>query len=162
MTKRGHDRTRQSPPAGVGGGAPQSMTELLADMRTQLERARRKEQVEARTTLPSPVARSSRTRVAMVARPQRTDPVEVLSIRPPPVQVDHDAEAERLVSARFAAAEETAKGRRPEDHAAFDQRTRVSKPVAPAPQPHPRARLRTAVIWQEILGPPVSLRPPPD
>ena len=160
VAKRGHDRIRQSPPADVSGDAPQTMTELLADMRTQLERARRKQQVEARTTLPSPMARSSRTRVAMATRPQRTDPVEVLSIRPAPVQVDHDAEAERLVSARFAAAEETAKGRRPEDHAAFDQRTRTSAPVAPAPRLHHVARLRQAVIWQEILGPPVSLRLP--
>lgn len=162
VAKRGYARTAQGPGKNAGGTPPQTMTELLADMRTQLERARRKQEIEARTTVPSPMLRTSRTRTAMVTRPPRADPVEVMSVRPPPVEVDYDAEAARLVDSRFAAAVEMAKGRRPEDHAAFDQRTRTPAAVAPAPRPHPMARLRKAVIWQEILGPPVSLRPPTD
>lgn len=160
VAKRGYARTVQASGKGAGGAPPQTMTELLEGMRTQLEHARPKQQVEARPTLPLPVTKSSRTRAAMVPRRQRVDPVEVVSIRPPPVEVDYDAEAERLVASRFAAAEETAKGRRPGDHAAFDQRMRVVAPVATAPRPHRLARLRTAVIWRELLGPPVSLRPP--
>ncbi len=162
VAKRGYARTIQASGKGMGGPPPETMSELLAEMRSQLEGARRKQQVEARTTLPTPVAKSTRTRAAMVKRPLRAEPVDVMSVRPPPVQVDYDAEAARLVAARFAAAEAMAKGRSPADHAAFDQRTRLSQSVASAPQPHRLARLRTAVIWQEILGPPVSLRPPPD
>ena len=160
VAKRGYARTVQTPGKGARSAPPQTITELLEEMRNQLEHARRKQPVEARTALPSPVATSSRTRTAMMPRAQRAEPVEVVSVRPPPVEVDYDAEAERLVAGRFAAAVETAKGRRPGDHAAFDQRMRVIAPAAAAPRPHPLARLRTAVIWQEILGPPVSLRPP--
>ena len=160
VAKRGDARTVQMSGKRARNAPPQTMTELLEEMRNQLENGRRKAQVKAPAALPLPVAKSSRTRTAMVQRVQRTEPVEVVSVRPPPVEVDYDAEAERLVASRIAAAMETAKGRRPDEHAAFDQRIRAAGVAATATSPSRRSRLRTAVIWQEILGPPVSLRTP--
>ncbi len=72
--------------------------------------------------------------------------------------VDHDDEAEGVVQARIRAAEMRNRPLNLADHAAFDARIRQepadnTRTAAPL-----RRSLRDAIVWREILGPPVSLR----
>ena len=78
-------------------------------------------------------------------------------LRPPPVPVDQDDDAEELVRARIRAAELRNRPHLEVDHRSFHER--VMDQAAPAPGPPPRGQkgrdlLRTAIIWREILGPP--------
>jgi hypothetical protein len=73
--------------------------------------------------------------------------------------VDRDDEAEQVVERRRAAAEATAAGLTQADHKVFDARIRQE----PADKTATRGaftteQLRKAVVWREVLGPPVSLR----
>lgn len=85
------------------------------------------------------------------------------------VLVDHDDQAEALVQRRIAAAETRAGALTKADHIRFDQRIRteparttpaqrrVAAPVEPG-APLTGNALRNAMIWSEILGPPVGRR----
>lgn len=90
-------------------------------------------------------------RGAPVPRPER-----------PAVSADQDIEA--LVLRRVAAAEARSGALGPKDHEAFHQKLArreesVAQPAAPAPAPrYSASELRRAVVWREILGPPVALR----
>lgn len=75
--------------------------------------------------------------------------------------VDQDDQAEALVARRLAAAEAHAGPLRAADHQAFDARIRQEPADKTATRAYTVARLREAVIWREILGPPVSLRDEP-
>ena len=144
----------------VDAGAPSPpMFGLLAEMRKEIELARRRQIMESRTTNPKLIEKSRRTRPSAPPRPARATAVAVESIRPVRAVVDYDLEAADLVASRTAAAELTAEGRQPGEHKAFDERIRTKSTPA-APPTHPLGRLRTAMIWREILGPPVGLRPP--
>jgi hypothetical protein len=88
-----------------------------------------------------------------IARSLETDAPR--SIR---VEVDQDDEAERVVAGRLAAAEGRSRARTKADHLAFDQRIRQEPADKTATRGHSRRRLQEAVVWREILGPPVSLR----
>jgi hypothetical protein len=90
---------------------------------------------------------------APVVRSLETDPG-----RPERVLVDQDDEAEQVIARRLAAAEAHLQPRTRADHQAFDARIRqepADKTVTPA---YTARQLRDAVVWREILGPPVSLR----
>ena len=73
-------------------------------------------------------------------------------------EVDFDDEAEAIVQRRIRAAQERDRGLNRADHQAFDQRIRkvaadhtsVAKPKRPS--------MKEAMIWREILGPPLGLR----
>ena len=78
--------------------------------------------------------------------------------RPERVRVDHDDDAEQLVARRIAAAEARSGPRTRADHQAFDQRIRREPADKTATRSLTRRQLRDAVVWREILGPPVSLR----
>jgi hypothetical protein len=77
-----------------------------------------------------------------------------------------DASASALVQRRIDAAASRSGALGPSDHAAFHRR--LATQSAPAQVERPKARraamagtrkdLRRAVVWREILGPPVSLR----
>jgi hypothetical protein len=78
-------------------------------------------------------------------------------LRPPPVPVDQDDDAEELVRDRIRAAELRNRPHLEVDHRSFHER--VMQQAVPAPAPPPRSQkgrdlLRTAIIWREILGPP--------
>jgi hypothetical protein len=85
------------------------------------------------------------------------------------VVVDHDDQAEALVQRRIAAGEARSGALTKADHTRFDQRIRTA-PARPLPAqarfalppepaaPYTRSALRSAVIWAEILDPPVSRR----
>jgi len=74
------------------------------------------------------------------------------------VVVDQDDEAERIVARRIAAAEAQSRPLTRADHRAFDERIRQEAADKTATKGYTARQLRDAVVWREILGPPVSLR----
>ena len=74
------------------------------------------------------------------------------------VEVDQDDEAERIVARRMAAAEAQGEPLTKADHRAFDERIRQEAADKTATKGYTARQLRDAVVWREILGPPVSLR----
>ena len=74
------------------------------------------------------------------------------------VEVDQDDEAERIVARRMTAAEAQGRPLTKADHRAFDERIRQEPADKTATQGYTARQLREAVVWREILGPPVSLR----
>ncbi len=157
--KRQQSASRTLGGSADGGASSQPMFGLLAEMRKEVELARRRQIAASRTTHPKLIEKSRRARPSAPPRPSRSPVVAVESIRPEREVIDYDLEAAGLVASRTAAAELTAEGRPAGAHKAFDARIR-EKSVPVAPRSHPLGRLRTAMIWREILGPPVSLRPP--
>lgn len=78
--------------------------------------------------------------------------------RPERVMVDQDDGAEQLVARRIAAAEARSAPRTRADHQAFDKRIRQEAADKTATRALATRRLRQAIVWREILGPPVSRR----
>ena len=72
--------------------------------------------------------------------------------------VDQDEEGERVVQQRLAAAEANLAPLSDADHQAFEQRIRAEPADKTATRAYTVQRLREAIVWREILGPPVSLR----
>lgn len=148
-------------PRRAPGDAPQTMAELLAEMRQQLEAARDAEReqgarhrIEARTIAP----KAPRRLPAGLATRRSTDlSLESGSLETVPVAIDLDEGAEAVVQRRIAAAEARNAGRSDADHARFDATVRSAAPVVSTP-PSRTARLRRAMIWREVLSPPISLR----
>ncbi len=163
--------------SGVSGGrsrAPQTMEELLQEMRGQLDGAKRHQEIEAATVRPGQGKRPLGGAVKRLppaerdawdqeegqsleeeARPNRTREIVVRAQSAP---IDYDNEAETLVARRIVAAQLRNGAINPEDHRRFDAAIRTTKPVAvPAPETRARA-LRRAMIWHEVLSPPRSLR----
>jgi hypothetical protein len=89
---------------------------------------------------------------------ERIQNLETDARRPTRREVDHDDEAEAIVQRRILAAQERDRSLSREDHRVFDRKiraavadnTRVANPKL--------VSLRQAIIWREILGPPISLR----
>jgi hypothetical protein len=78
--------------------------------------------------------------------------------RPERTVVDADDEAEAIAARRIVAAEANARPLATADHRAFDARIRQEPADATATRAYSVRRLRDAVVWREILGPPISLR----
>lgn len=78
--------------------------------------------------------------------------------RPERIVVDSDDEAEAIAARRIAAVEANARPLGAADHRAFDARIRQEPADATATRAYSIRRLRNAVVWREILGPPISLR----
>jgi len=78
--------------------------------------------------------------------------------RPPRRAVDSDDEAEAVIARRRAEAEANSRPLGDADYHAFEARIRQEPADATATPAFPTRRLRDAVVWREILGPPVSLR----
>jgi len=72
--------------------------------------------------------------------------------------VDQDDAAEQVIAQRLAAAEANAAPRTRADHVAFDSRIRQEPADKTATRGYTLQQLRKAVVWREILGPPVSMR----
>lgn len=92
-----------------------------------------------------------------------TEPeIRSLEIDLPPKQrplIDRDEEIEAVVSQRIEAAELRDRPTTAADHQAFDAKIRRKAPQqAPSAEDVRHANLRQAVLWNEILGKPKSLR----
>jgi hypothetical protein len=145
-------------------GRPETFEDLLAEMRGELDRARRAEETGSTATLEgAPAEESWQEQVEEIETLERE--AEVVSLEVEPVRPERsvfgsEQDAEELVQRRIAQAELRNREWRLEDHRRFDKAIR-----APVPQAAPRQRvappggsLRQAIIWREILGTPVSLR----
>ncbi|HUQ16045.1 MAG TPA: hypothetical protein VM094_08305 [Gemmatimonadales bacterium] len=92
--------------------------------------------------------------------PERVVSLETEVNRPQRVEYDQDSGAEELVRRRIAAAEARSGPLRKADHKAFDARIRQEPADHTAVRRYTPAQLRDAIVWREILGPPVSEREP--
>ncbi len=72
--------------------------------------------------------------------------------------VDQDDEALQVIARRAASTAARASGRTPADHQKLDQRIRRQPADHTATRALTPQQLRDAMIWREILGPPVSER----
>ena len=161
MIGRGREESAKAPPRrpvpttpggpASGPDATQLEGSQLERLLRQLERAMEQgrlppaEEVEERETLEvGPTVESLETDVR---RPERA-------------RVDQDDEAERIIARRAAAASARSGPLTRADHAAFDQRIRQEPADHTAVRALTPQQLRDAVVWREILGPPVSEREP--
>ena len=78
--------------------------------------------------------------------------------RAPRREITQDDEAEKLVQQRISAAAARDAPRTKADHAAFDREIRQEPADHTATRGYTAKQLRDAVVWREILGPPVSMR----
>jgi hypothetical protein len=78
--------------------------------------------------------------------------------REPRRRIDQDDEAEQIELRRIQAAAARDATRTRADRAAFDQPIRQEPAEHTGTRGYTAQQLRDAVIWREILGPPVSLR----
>jgi hypothetical protein len=74
------------------------------------------------------------------------------------LRVDRDDEAAEFETRRIQAAAARDHARTKADHVAFDQRIRQQPAEHTATRGYTAQQLRDAIVWREILGPPVSLR----
>lgn len=94
------------------------------------------------------------------------EPPVVISLETPPQRVErpkitYDASAEEAERTRVEMARARDRALGAADHAEFDRRIRAAAatPIEMRRRPAPkRTPLREAIVWREILGPPVSLR----
>jgi hypothetical protein len=105
-----------------------------------------------------PEAEDVEERGSLEEEPQAVS-LETLEDRLPRSVTDFDDEAQAVLEQRLAVAEARTTGRTLQDHRRFDQSIRTQAPAA-APPVRKRPPLRQALVWREILGPPVSLRSP--
>jgi hypothetical protein len=103
-------------------------------------------------TLPKPVKKGE----SLVSTEGQS--LEVESVRGERAVEDLDDEAERVVEQRRAVAEANLRPLSEADHQVFDERIRQDAADKTAVRSYTLKQLRDAVVWQEILGPPVSLR----
>jgi hypothetical protein len=73
---------------------------------------------------------------------------------------DHDDAAEDVARRRIAAAEARSGELTKAEHLRFDQRIRQEPAEHTAVRRYTPTQLRDAIVWREILGPPVSEREP--
>jgi hypothetical protein len=90
--------------------------------------------------------------------PERVVSLETQVKRPARVRYDQDSGAEDLVRRRIAAVEARSGALTQADHKTFDTRIRQEPADHTAVRRYTPAQLRDAIVWREILGPPVSER----
>lgn len=78
--------------------------------------------------------------------------------REPRRRFDQDDEAEQIEVRRVSAAAARDAPRSKADHVAFDKQIRQEPADHTATRGYTARQLRDAVVWREILGPPVSMR----
>ena len=90
--------------------------------------------------------------------PERVVSLETEVKRPARVTYDQDSGAEDLVRRRIAAGEARSGALTRAGHKTFDRQIRQEPADHTAVRRYTTAELRHAVVWREILGPPVSER----
>jgi hypothetical protein len=90
--------------------------------------------------------------------PERVVSLETDVRRRERAEYDQDTEAEAIVQRRIEAARTRDRALGKADHKAFDAKIRQEAADHTAVRRYTPAQLRDAVVWREILGPPVSER----
>jgi hypothetical protein len=158
----GPSRPRSGPPLGTAGGGGDAtqregsqLETLFRELQRTLEEAAGPQGRPA--GVPLPRAEEVEERATLEANE------EVVSLehevkRAPRVRVDRDDRAEQIEVARVAAAEARSGALTRADHAKFDSRIRAEPADATAVRAPTPEQLRKAIVWREILGPPIALR----
>ena len=90
--------------------------------------------------------------------PERVVSLETEVPRRERPEYDQDTEAEAIVQRRIEAARARDRALGKADHKAFDAKIRQEAADHTAVRRYTPAQLRDAIVWREILGPPVSER----
>ena len=90
--------------------------------------------------------------------PEQVVSLEVDAPRRERAKYDQDTEAEAIVQRRIEAARARDRALGKPDHKAFDAEIRQEPADNTAVRRYTPAQLRDAIVWREILGPPVSER----
>jgi hypothetical protein len=160
-------------PAGAADPTQQEgsrLERLLRELERNLEQVAGTQPPSGRSPLPSP----QQTRTASLPAPAAEEedieerdsleePERVVSLetgveRRQRAEYDQDTEAEAIVRRRIDAARARDRALSRADHTAFDARIRQEPADHTAVRRYTPAQLRDAVVWREILGPPVSDR----
>ena len=160
--KKRQGAPRQGPPRERVPGKPETLEDLLAEMRGQLDRARTMEESVERPRIGRPARQPLPSAEEVEERETLEIEREAVSLEvPAPVVgreiIDLDDQVEIVAARRIREAELRNRGWQASDHRAFDARIRRPKAAATPSTPHAR-RLREMMIWREVLGPPVALR----
>ena len=157
---------RPSPPAGPNapaGDPTQQEGSRLERMLRELERsleevAAQSEPARRPPVPPLPDDEDVEERESL-EEPERVVSLETEVHRPARVRYDQDSGAEDLVRRRIAAAEARSGSITRADHKRFDARIRQEPADHTAVRRgYSPAQLRDAIVWREILGPPVAER----
>jgi hypothetical protein len=157
-------RAKGLPPArGPAGLPPRDATQregvqleqLLRDLGRTLDEGRGSGRQPQVRRLPS--AGGAGSERSLEVEPQ-VQSLEAASAEGERAVVDQDDEAERLEQRRIAAAEANQRALTEADHEAFERRIRQEPADKTATRGYTTRQLRQAMVWREILGPPVSLR----
>ncbi|HEX7337786.1 MAG TPA: hypothetical protein VF252_11325 [Gemmatimonadales bacterium] len=108
--------------------------------------------------LPLPGDEDIEERESLEAEPEVVS-LETDVRRAPRRRVDQDEGAEDIEAQRIQAAAARDRATTKVDHAAFDKRIR-QEPADQTATRYTARQLRDAMVWREILGPPVSMRDP--
>jgi hypothetical protein len=161
--KQPRQRPRPAPPTSQGqADATQregsQLEALFRELERRLEQASPERGPRGRpASIALPPAEEVEERESLGVEPEVVS-LEEEAKRPARLRVDRDEGAERIEAARVAAAQARSGALTRADHAVFDARVRQQPADATAVRPPTPERLRQAMIWREILGPPVSLR----
>ena len=145
-------------------GQPTTFDELLAEMRGQLEQGQQAKQHEAQERATWQHQLPDYEEIEDTTSLEIEPEVVSLEVEPYHVErarIDQAAATEALVQQRIAAAELRNREWRLEDHRRFDQKIRESSEVTVRRVSPATRSLRQAMIWNEVLQPPVSLRDTP-
>ena len=130
------------------------LEQVLRQVERALEEA---DSADREVRLPFPDAEEVEERESLETEP------EVVSLeqevhRAPRREFTQDADAEQLVARRITAASVRDATRTKADHVKFDNQIRQEPAEHTATRGYTAEELRRAVVWREILGPPVSER----
>jgi len=153
--------TLRIPPRDATQREGSRLEQLLRELERSLEQAGAgQERTVARSPLPSlPDDEDVEERTSLEEQEEVVSLEQELH-RPARVRQDHDSEAEDVVRRRIAAAEARDGALTRADHTRFDTRIRQEPADHTAVRRYTPAQLRDAIVWREILGPPVSERDP--
>ena len=161
---KGRPRTAQPPrpqPRPTGASDPtQQEGSRLERMLRELERSL-EEVAEGRPTgarFPAPPEEEDVEERESLEEPEQVVSLETEVPRRERPAYDQDTGAEAIVQGRIEAARARDRALGKVDHKAFDARIRQEPTDHTATPRYTPAQLRDAIVWREILGPPVSER----
>jgi hypothetical protein len=135
------------------------LEQLLRELERNLEQAAGgQQQTPARLPVPPLPNDEDVEERGSLEVPERVVSLETEVKRPARVTYDQDSGAEDLVRRRIAAGEARSGALTKVDHTTFDTRIRQEPADHTAVRRYTTAQLRDAIVWREILGPPVSER----
>jgi hypothetical protein len=158
---RPYGSTASHPPVDATQREGSRLEQLLRQLEQNLEQAGAPREAPARLPVPPlPNDEDVEDRQSLDEEPVRVVSLETEVKRPARAAYDQDTGAEALVLRRIAAADARSGPLTKAGHKAFDALIRQEPADHTAVRRYTPAQLRDAIVWREILGPPVSERDP--